>query len=287
MKFQRNISLAKYTTFRIGGQAKYFFIAKTKKDLILAIQEAKRKKLPFFILGNGSNILISDKGFDGLVIKIQNSKFKILNSKIIAGAGVHLGKLVNESAVKRLSGLEWAIGIPGTVGGAVYGNAGAFKKSMGDVVKEVEVYDTKNQEFKILKNKNCKFGYRDSIFKHNKNLIIVSATIKLKKGNKKEIKKKIKEYLNYKKKTQPLSFHSAGSIFKNSKNFSAAELIERCNLKGKKIGKAKISEKHANFIINLGGAKAEDVIKLINLIKKSVKNKFGIILKEEIQYLDH
>jgi len=287
MKFQRNISLAKYTTFRIGGQAKYFFIAKTKKDLILAIQEAKRKKLPFFILGNGSNVLISDKGFDGLVIKIQNSKFKIQNSKIIAEAGVYLGKLVNESAVKGLSGLEWAIGIPGTVGGAVYGNAGAFKKSMGDVVEEVELYDTKNQEFKILKNKNCKFDYRDSIFKHNKNLIIVSATIKLKKSNKKETKKKIKEYLNYKRKTQPLSFHSAGSIFKNSKNFSAAELIERCNLKGKKIGKAKISEKHANFIINLGGAKAKDVIKLINLIKKSVKNKFGIILKEEIQYLDH
>jgi len=300
---KRNVSLKSYTTFKIGGPAKYFFETKNKKDLIKAILVAKSKKLPFFILGGGSNLLVSDEGFRGLVIKILFSKSYFLNSQISAEAGTILAELLSATLNTGLTGLEWAAGIPGTVGGAIYGNAGAFKKSMKDITKTVTVLEIKNQKSNIknLRNKDCKFCYRNSIFKQKKNLIILSATLQLKKGNKLKIEKRIKEYLNYRKETQPLNFPSAGSVFKNPKNFSAGELgeedkssslsfaaarlIEECGLKGKRIGNVKISEKHANFIVNLGGGKAKDVKKLINLAKKKVKEKFGITLEEEICYL--
>ena len=315
--FRKNVSLKNYTTFKIGGRAKYFFTAKTKEDLFCAITAAKKLKLPFFVLGGGSNLLVSDKGYNGLIINFQFPSlclqkrrgrrnaflrppkrrgrrnaflrppiFNFQKNKIIVGAGTRLGELVNASAERRLTGLEWAVGIPGTVGGAVFGNAGAFQKSMKDIVKEVEVLDVKDLRFKIYDFKKCKFGYRNSIFKHKKNLIILSVVLKLKKEKKSEIKKKIKEYLNYKKERQPLDYPSAGSIFKNPSGFSAGELIEKCGLKGKRIGGAQISEKHANFIVNLGNARAKDVKKLINLIKKEVKKKFGASLDEEIQYLE-
>ena len=258
VKFQKNVSLKNYTTFKIGGRAKYFFVAKIKEELIEAIKKAKEMKLPFFILGGGSNILVSDKGFNGLVIKF----------------GQPLSSYVSK-------GLEWVDGIPGTVQGAVCGNAGAFGKSMKDVVEKVEVLDVKNLKTKKLKNKDCKFGYRDSIFKHKKNLIILSVKIKTKKSN----LKKIKQYLDYRKKTQPLNLPSAGSVFKNPAGFSAGKLVEDCGLKGKKIGNVKISEKHANFIVNLGGGKAKDVMKLIKIIKNRVKKKFGVVLEEEITIL--
>lgn len=283
---RKNISLSDYSSFRIGGRAKYFFLANNEKDLVLAIKAAKKKRLPFFVLGGGSNLLISDKGFKGLVIKIQNTKYQILNTKIITEAGVSLSLLLNETIKRNLTGLEWAAGIPGTVGGAVNGNAGAFGKSMKDITKTVTVLEIPNKfKIKKYKNKECYFGYRDSLFKKKKDLIIVSAELQLKKGKKNEIKKKIEEYLEYKKRTQPLNYPSAGSVFKNPAGFSAGELIEKAGLKGKKIGNAKISEKHANFIVNLGNAKAEDVIKLIKLIKREVKNKFRVKLEEEIQYL--
>jgi len=256
MKLQKNVSLKKYTTFKIGGPAKYFFVAKNKSDLLKAVQEAKKRRLPVFVLGGGSNVLFPDKGYRGLVIKFQNLK---------------LSQLVN-------SGLEWAAGIPGTVTGAIWGNAGAFGKSMKDVVKKVEVFDVKNEKIKILNNKDCRFGYRDSIFKKNHDLIILSAEIKQKKSDPQEIKK----CLAHRRKTQPLSFPSAGSVFKNPPGFSAGELVEKCGLKGKKIGGAQISDIHSNFIVNLGGAKAQDVLSLIKLVKKTVNKKFKIKLEEEI-----
>lgn len=256
MEFKKNVSLKNYTTFRIGGKAKYFFVAKTKDNLIEAIKTAKKKKLPFFILGDGSNLLVSDKGYKGLVIKF----------------GQPLSLYV-------FQGLEWATGIPGTVQGAVFGNAGAFGRSMKDVVKEVKVFDTKTEKIKNFKNKDCQFSYKNSIFRKKKNLIILSVEIKTKKSN----PKKIKEYFNYKKETQPLNFPSAGSVFRNPAGFFAGELIDKCGLKGKRVGNVKISEKHANFIVNLGNGKAKDVIKLIKLIKNKVKKKFGVVLKEEIR----
>lgn len=239
---RKNVLLKNYTTFKIGGRAKYFFVATTKKDLIKTIETAKNFQLPFFVLGGGSNLLISDDGFNGLAIKIKNCKpstkaklgvglvphrparsgtgtgLKIVNCKVNAEAGVPLNKLVSISVRNSLTGMEWAAGIPGTIGGAIYGNAGAFGKSMADVVKKVEVLEFRKRsplKSRFLKNNDCKFGYRDSIFKRKKNLMILSVEIQLEGSKKKEIQKKIKEYLNYKKKNQPLNYPSAGSIFKN------------------------------------------------------------------------
>jgi UDP-N-acetylmuramate dehydrogenase len=256
---QKDVVLANHTSFRIGGRAQYFFVAKTKDHLIRAVKWAKKRNLPFFILGGGSNVLISDKGFKGLVIKFQDQK---------------LSQLVN-------NGLEWTVGIPGTVGGAIWGNAGAFGKSMENALESVEVYDIKDEKIKVLDKKDCQFGYRDSIFKKNPNLIILSAKIKPRKSS----PRKIKEYLKCRKEKQPLNFPSAGSFFKNPPGFSAGELIEKCGLGGKQIGGAKISEQHANFIVNMGGAKASDVLALAKMCQDKVKEKFGVELKEEIMLL--
>jgi UDP-N-acetylmuramate dehydrogenase len=282
---KKNVFLKNYTTFRIGGRARYFFEAKDEDDLISAISAAKKTRTPFFILGGGSNMLVSDKGFNGLVIKTQNVKYGIRDEKITAGAGTRLGELARAAKNKGLAGLEWAAGIPGTLGGALRGNAGAFKSAMADSVQRVDVLDTKNGKMKIFKNKDCRFAYRDSIFKKNKNLVIVSSTLKLKRGDRREIENKIKEFLKYRQDRQALNFACAGSVFLNPKGRFAGELIEECGLKGKKIGRAQISKIHANFIVNLGGARAKDVRKLINLTKGRVKRKFGIALKEEISYL--
>jgi UDP-N-acetylmuramate dehydrogenase len=308
LKIKEKIPLKEYTTFKIGGPARYFFVAKSKEDLKNAILWAKKKKLPFFILGAGSNVLFSDKGFKGLVIKIQNSNLKIQNEnskfKIICGAGVPLMKLVFKSSEIGATGLENLAGIPGTLGGAIWGNAGAFGREIGDLVEEVKVLDVGGSklEVKKLKNKDCKFGYRDSIFKKKENWIILEATLKLEKEKKKEIEEKIKEILKLRKEKQPLEFPSAGSVFKNVpiekvpkeirekfkekiKNgfLPAGVLIEAAGLKGFQIGGAKISEKHANFIVNIGEAKASDVKELMEKIKKEVKKKFKIQLEEEIK----
>lgn len=283
---ERNISLKEYTTFKIGGSAKYFFEAKTEQEIIKAITVAKQLKLPFFVLGGGSNILVDDKGYKGLVIKIKNNEIKIKNNKIEVGAGVMLGRVVNIATKNNLSGMEWAAGIPGTIGGSIWGNAGAFNSSMSNIIKFVKVLDIK-KNFKSINfnNKDCKFEYRDSIFKKKQNIIIISVEINLKKSNKKIINNKVKEYFNYRIKHQPLNIPSAGSIFKNNVKFSAGELIEKCGLKGNSIGGAKISEKHANFIVNFKNATAKDVQSLINLAKKRTKTKFGVVLREEINFL--
>lgn len=308
-----NVSLRDYSTFKIGGEAKYFLTIRTKDELIKVVELARKNNLPLFILGGGSKLLISDKIFNGLVIKVLNSEFKVSNSEIFAEAGLLITKLTDIALENSLAGLEWLKGIPGTVGGAIRGNAGAFGGSMKNVVSFIEIFDKEKEKIKILKNKDCKFNYRTSVFEKNPNLIILSCAIQLKKGKKKEIEQKMKEYLNQRIKIQPLNFPSAGSIFKNYtltksdiSNFNkkllkefpglekfiekriipAGYLIDKCSLKGKQIGGAKISEKHANFIVNFNDAKAKDVKKLIELIKNKVKNKFKIILEEEIQYFN-
>ena len=282
---QKNIPLKNYTTFKIGGRAKYFFQAKSKEELIKAIKFAQSAKLSFFILGGGSNVLVSDEGYDGLVINFQFSISNFQKDKITAGAGTKLEELVKASARTGLAGLEWAAGIPGTVGGAIHNNVAAFDNSVADVVKSVEVFDVSEPKIKNIEAKNCQFSYKQTIFKENKNLIILSCILQLKPGKVKEIEQKIKHFLDYREKNHPLKFPSAGCIFKNPSGISAGELIEKCGLKGRKSGGAMISEKHANFIVNLDGAQAKDVLSLINLIKKEVKKKFDVELKEEIQFL--
>ena len=307
INLKKNVPLRNYTTFKIGGKARYFFVAKKKEDVKNAIEFAKKKRIPFFILGEGSNVLFPDEGFRGIVIKLEILNFKLENNKVFVGAGYPLTKLAQKLAKKSFSGLEFAVGIPGTIGGAIRGNAGAFGMEIKDVVDEVEVLKIENCKLKIekLKNKDCQFGYRESIFKKKKNWIILKATLKIKKGNKKRIQEKIKKILSKRIKTQPLEFPSAGSVFKNiplekvPKNVKekfrdkikrepfpclpAAVLIEALGLKGYQIGGAKISEKHANFIINAKKAKAKDILQLIRLIKKKVRKRFGVNLELEIE----
>ena len=297
---KRNISLKNHTTFRIGGSAKYFFEAKNKKDLIKAIKAAKKYNLPFFIMGGGSNLLVSDQGYDGLVIKIKNTAVRIKKNRIFVDAGLNLSQVVNLAAKNNLTGIEWASGIPGTVGGAIYGNAGAFSGSMADAIKVVEALDVKRNKIKILKQKACEFNYRTSVFKKKFNLIIISCELWLLPGDEQSINEAIKKNLIYRRERHPKE-PSAGSVFKNVKiknigrNFfkkfpeaksvikenvlPAAYLIDQCDLKGKIIGGAMVSKKRPNFIINFKNARAKDVL------KEKVRERFAIELEEEIRFL--
>ena len=303
--FQKNIALKNHTSFKIGGPAKYFFEAKNPKDQIEAIKEAKQKKIPIFVLGGGTKLLIGDQGFDGLVVKINSSKFKIQKNKIISEAGVNLTQLVIASIKAGLTGLEWAIEIPGTVGGAVHGNCGAFGSSLSNTIKTITAFNPDSFKTKIYSNKQCRFGYRESVFSakdgQNKKLIILSAELRLKKGDPEKSLAIIKKYLQ-RRRERISAYPSAGSIFKNLKLKSlerkiqnlipedkikggmvpSGYLIEQCGLKGKIIGGAKISDQQANIIVNFNKAEAKDVSALIDLAKKRVKKKFSITLKEEV-----
>lgn len=309
LTIQKDISLKNYSTFKIGGKAKYFAIVEKVDEIKKAINFARGKKIPFFILGGGSNVLFPDNGFEGMIIKIQNVNYKVNDTIISAGGGIFLNKLIEVSLKEGLTGLEWAAGIPGEAGGAVYGNAGAFGSSMADVVKSVKTLNIEDPTFniQIFTKEECQFSYRSSIFKKNKKYIIIEVDFELKKGNKKEIQNQIKKHLKFRKEHHPLEYPSAGSIFQNYQlgendfkllekfpdlkqfhtrgNIPAAYIIDKCGLKGKKIGGAKISEKHPNFIVNVDSAKAEDVMLLISLIKEKVRNQFGIQLEEEIIYV--
>lgn len=305
---KENISLAEHTTFRIGGPAKYFFVAKTSDDIKKAIEAAKKLKIPYYVIGNGSNILVSDSGFDGIVIKAENRNLEVNGERIIVASGVILGKMVSEAMKSGLTGLEWMAGIPGTIGGALYGNAGAFGHSISESVEGIEVFDAEDLSVKSLNKTECGFGYRTSIFKEKK-YVILSATIKLEKGDKDKSDKITRDYLGKRKGKHPIG-PSAGSVFKNPslsdnekafkkilEKFPEAEkfkatgkipagwLIEEYGLLGKKIGGAVIAKEHGNFIINIGGAKATDVVMLISMIKQKIRVNFGIQLEEEIQYV--
>lgn len=288
--FKKNVSLKEYTTFKVGGPAKYFFAAKNKEGLAAALQMAKKIKAQVFVFGGGSNLLVSDKGFKGLVIKIEMSGIEFLDNKAVVGAGASLSKFANAASKNGFAGFEWAIGIPAaTVGGSIYGNAQAFGFRISDNIESVEVFDKKTFKFKKFPKKQCRFSLKDSAFKKNKDLIIVSAVFDLKKGSESQIKENASKFLSHRRKNHPLNFPSAGSVFVNPEKRGqvtpAGYLIEKVGLKGKKIGKAQISEKHANFIINLGGAKAKDVLALIRLAQKKVKDVFKIKLETEIQQL--
>lgn len=301
---KENELMASHTTFKIGGPARYFAEAKSEEEIIEACGFAKKNNLPVFVLAGGSNVLFSDRGFGGLVVKVLNSKFLIHNSEFIVGAGVQLSKAVDEAAKNNLSGLEWAAGIPGTIGGAVCGNAGAYGKSISNSVESVKALDVSGFMFHALGKTDCGFVYRGSCFKEG-DKIIFEAVLKLRSGKKEDILRAMKEVLEQRKNKIPV-FPSAGSFFKNynvCENLSvdplikkspeleekikggkiaAGYLIEQCGLKGKKIGGAMISSEHANFIVNTGNAKAEDVLNLARLIKNCIHKKYGVSLKEEV-----
>ena len=284
-KIKKNVYLAPLTSFKIGGPSQYYFQAKNKPDLIKAIKWAKQKEIPFFILGSGSNILVSNQGFKGLVIKCQMSTLKYQKQGFIyAEAGLPLNKLLEFSIKKGLTGLECLVSIPGTLGGAIACNAGAFNHSIKDFIKKVEVLNSKTLKVEEKDAGECKFAYRESVFKQRKDLIILGVKIQLEKGNREESKNKIRSYLQMRRKTQPKE-SSAGCIFKNPPGLSAGWLIEQCGLKGLRLGEAEISKQHANFIINHGKATSQQVKDLIKLIKQKVKVKFDLDLEEEIEYI--
>jgi len=289
LEIKQNEPLSKHTTFAIGGPAKYFAVAKTKEEVLEAIDFAEKKKLPFFVLGGGSNILINDTGYDGLIIKIQIGGVKVSEDGITAGAGVLLSQLVNESAKYGLSGLEWAVGIPGTIGGAVNGNAGAYGRSVSESVSEIVVLAEENGKWKekIYSREECGFEYRKSKFKHLANReIVLEIVLNLQKSDTEKVRGEVRNIvLKRKGKIPPQP--SAGCVFKNIKKdgqlvAAVGKLVEECGLKGVKSGNAEIPHLHGNYVVNLGGAKAEDVLKLINLCKQKVKDRFNLELEEEI-----
>lgn len=284
---QKNIPLAPYTTFKVGGPADFFCETTSADELRGALDWALSHHQPYYIIGSGSNLLVADHGVRGLVIKNACHELRLLKHGAIAGAGVALPKIAKLTAAAGLAGLEFAIGVPGTIGGAVRGNAGAFGQEIKDTIKSVSVIKVKNQKIQEQKmsKRACHFGYRASIFKKLPGLIIVAVTFSLKSWPPAQCQAKIKSFLGTKINSQPLGARSAGSIFKNPAVAPAWELITEAEMRGRQIGGAKVSEDHANFIINTGNATAEQIVMLIAMIKQRVRVRFGVQLQEEIQYL--
>jgi UDP-N-acetylmuramate dehydrogenase len=275
--------LAPYTTYKIGGPAKYFFVARDNQSVAKAIRLARENDIAFFILGNGSNILIADKGFNGLVIKMENNKIITNELLITAESGVLLQKLVRDAVTKSLTGLEFLFGIPGTVGGGIAGNVGTPSEWIGEKVQQVEIFNAQN-EIETIPKSQCDFSYRFSRFKYDDKEVILSVTFNLQKSDQTQIQSKISEYAS-KRSLQPVKSPSAGSVFKNPDNKKAWQIIDEAGLRGMKMGGAQVSKDHANFIINTGNAKAEDVVILISYIKQQIRDQFGIQLQEEIKYI--
>ena len=298
MNILENIILAPYTVFKIGGPARYFCEVVNTDELTSVLDFANARKIPFVVFGAGSNILVSDNGYSGLVIRIQFREIEKLDNHILyCGAGASTATVVNTAAQNNLTGFEWAIGIPGTIGGSVFGNAGCFGGEIQDIIKNVDVLEIpiSKPQFQIRKfsNNDCQFSYRDSIFKRHQEWIIVGATLKLMRGNAEDSRKKILEYTKQRTATQDIGSQCAGCIFKNlqidtpgaAMAVSSGRLIDEAGLKGVCIGGAEVSRKHANYIINTGGATAADVRALISLIKEKVRAIHGVELEEEIRYI--
>ena len=280
-------SMANHTTFKIGGNAPLYIEVNKPSQLSQIVKLCKEENVEYFILGNGSNLLVSDKGVDYVVICLKGD-FKNIslldNNSLYCGAGASLASLCREAEKNGLSGLEFAWGIPGTVGGAAYMNAGAYGGEMKDVVYSVHHID-KDGNLGTIKSSDLNFSYRHSIYKEN-GYIIIGITVKLKLDNKNEIRNKMDDFMDRRKSKQPLEYPSAGSVFKRPEGNYAGTLIEQCGLKGKTIGGAQVSEKHAGFIINIGGATCNDVQQLIEHIQSTVKDKTGYILEREIIFLN-
>lgn len=321
-QLKENIALSKFSHYKIGGPARFFFEAKSEKEVQWVVKEAKARKLPIFILGGGTNLLIDDGGFDGLVLRVNIKNIKVAKNKVMVGAGAFMADLLDVATTRSLAGLEWAGGLPGTVGGAIRGNAGCFGGEIKDSVVSVRSFDIKSAKIVTRTARQCAFAYRDSVFKKKDGAeIILSVVLALKKGNKSEIAKVVKERMRYRAEHHPLEYPNIGSIFKNvplsvihkktgvnykkalgasSLRFrgasfsvktdpfpviSTAKLISESGLRGVSAGGAMISPKHPNFIVNTLAAGSDDVRNLILLAKAEVRKKFGIGLEEEVQLL--
>ena len=313
-KIKENISLKNLNTFQVGGMAKYFFEAKNRESFVDALNWAEKENIDIFILGGGSNIIVPDKGIDGLVIQMKNIDKKIMGNRIECGAGTTLSQANSLAVANNLSGLEWSCGIPrATIGGATRGNAEAFGAKMADIVENVEVFNKSSKKFEFLSNRMCKFDYRTSLFKQKNNYIIWKVILKLFLSNQKTIQDKVDQALDFRLSKYP-KLPSTGSIFENvdlekiknenskffnkelknrflkdgkicrENNIGAGLLIDMAGIKGKSIGGIKISLEHANHIVNTGKGTSEDVVMMISYIKQQIRHKFNIQLKEEVIY---
>jgi len=286
INIEENVILAKYCTWHVGGPARYFARVDTIEKLQTALALAKEKQQPYFILGSGSNVLFPDAGYPGLIIKIEGQKITIDENKLIVEAGAIARLAVLKAAEMNLGGMEHLAGIPGTIGGLVRGNAGAFGTETKDLLSEVKVLHATPEGWReeTLSKADISFAYRDSLFKRETGKYIIwEATFLLQSRPKKEILRLVDEDLAARKDKQPYMFPSAGSVFKNpSKEISAGKIIEECGCKGLKIGGAEVSTQHANFILNKGDATAVDILALINEIKKRVFDQKGVKLVEEV-----
>ena len=281
IEYRQNEPMRAHTTFKIGGEADIFIIPASPAALIYAVKKCNELEIPYFILGNGSNLLVSDGGIEGAVISLSGiNGISSDGEKITCGAGAMLSSVCLKALSLSLTGLEFAYGIPGTAGGALYMNAGAYGGQMADVIESAECL-TATGEIKNLKKEDMRLGYRSSVFKKG-GLIIISLTLALKKGDKVEIKAEMDDLLNRRKQKQPLEYPSAGSTFKRPEGYFAGALIEKNGLKGLTVGGAQVSEKHAGFVINRGGATAADVKALIGKIQKKVFENDGVMLEPEV-----
>lgn len=285
-KYETNVFISKYTTYKVGGVASFLVYPKNIEKLVLLIKLINKHNIKFKILGNGSNVLFSDKKYDGVLIKLTEfDDLEIIGNRIRVGAGYSLMKLSRFALKNSLTGLEFASGIPGTVGGAVFMNAGAYKSDMGYVVRSVKVL-TPDYRIIQLENKELNFHYRTSFFKTHPDYICLEATISLMHGEKAKIEEVIKSRLKRRLESQPLNYPSAGSVFRNPTGMFAGELIEKSGLKGLKKGGAMISDKHANFVVNTGNASSSDIKELIDYAKNKVKENYNVEMLVEQEFVN-
>lgn len=288
---QKDIVLAPYTTYKIGGKADYFVVVKSKGELVNAVIKARKNNILYFILGTGANILVGDKGFRGLVIKNEAKNSEIKNNYLIAESGAVIADLIDFTKKKELSGLEHFAGIPSTVGGAIWQNLHFLSRDrkstifIESIVESAEILDENNNIQKVNKD-FFKFGYDYSIL-HDKKILITEVTFKLDPSTKNTIQKQIEENLKWRNEKQPQlhEFPSCGSVFKRIEGVGAGRLIEQVGLKRCQIGDIMVSEKHANFLVNTGNGRASDVISLINIIQNKVKKELGYNLETEISFV--
>lgn len=281
----RNEPMKNHTYFKIGGPAQVLIEVRSVEEIEKIIKKANKAKVKYYIIGNGTNLLVEDQGIDAIIIKISEDfdRVKIEGELVYAQAGITLTNLSKKVARAALSGLEFASGIPGTLGGAIFMNAGAYGGEMRDVVKYVRVL-TEAGEIKEIYNNHLEMGYRTSIVR-DKNYIVLEVCLALKKGNKEEIFSKIKELDKKRTSKQPLSMPSAGSTFKRPDGHYASKLIDDAGLKGVRFGDAQVSPKHSGFVVNCGEATCRNVLDLVAFIKKVVKDKYDVMLEREVRIL--
>ncbi len=282
-KIKQNEPMSNHTTFKIGGPADVMVLPGTIADIKATITYCRQKNYPLFIFGLGSNLVVRDKGIRGIVVKIGNNlkAVNVSGTEIYAQAGIRLSELARKAADNSLSGLEFAEGIPGSLGGAVVMNAGAYDGEIKDVVTAVEAISSSGEE-RVFAAAEMDFSYRQSAFQHN-DYVIVAARMNLRPGVKPDIQSRMREYAHSRREKQPLEYPSAGSVFRRPHGYFVGPMIEKMGLKGYSIGGAQVSEKHTGFIINTGNATARDVLDLIAMVAKSAREQFGIELQPEIR----